>query len=134
MFVRRMMQKRGDKVCSIKIGPARRKLSSKAGETIAETLVALLISALALVMLAGAISTTAKVINTSDKKMGKYYEQDANLAARDGKGGTTINIIIKDVTTGNKVEEHEVSPAKNEAFASKPVVAYKTANTVPAGD
>ena len=49
----------------MKTSSALRKLHSKAGETIAETLVALLISALALVMLAGALSAAAKVITTS---------------------------------------------------------------------
>ena len=47
------------------------KLLNNTGETIAETLVALLISALALVMLAGAISSTAKMITTREKKMGE---------------------------------------------------------------
>ena len=40
----------------------RAKLGSKSGESISETMVSVLISALALVMLAGAISTASHVI------------------------------------------------------------------------
>ena len=104
------------------------KFGSNAGETIAETLVALLISALALVMLAGAISSAGKVITTSDKKMAEYYEQDAILAARDGKSGTPINLNIKN-EAGNVDEKHEVIPVSNEEFASMHVVAYKIKTT-----
>ena len=41
-----------------------KKLRSRAGETITETLVSVLIGALALVMLAGAVSAASSVITT----------------------------------------------------------------------
>lgn len=49
------------------------RLRSKAGESIAETLVALLISALALVMLAGAISSAARIIKESNVAAENMY-------------------------------------------------------------
>ena len=49
------------------------KLRSVAGETIGETLVALLISALALTMLAGAIGAANNIISRSNKAMNDYY-------------------------------------------------------------
>ncbi|MBR6220466.1 MAG: hypothetical protein IKQ80_07880 [Clostridia bacterium] len=49
------------------------KLRSAAGETIGETLVALLISALALTMLAGAIGAANNIVTRSNKAMNDYY-------------------------------------------------------------
>ena len=46
-----------------------KKLSSQMGESIGETLVALLISALALVMLAGAVSSGMRIVTNSKEKM-----------------------------------------------------------------
>ena len=55
---------------------AQRKLRSRKGESIGETLVALLISALALLMLAGAVSSAANIVTTSKNKMETYYTAD----------------------------------------------------------
>ncbi len=48
------------------------KLRGRLGESIAETLIALLISALALMMLAGAVSAAANVITRSRTAMNTY--------------------------------------------------------------
>lgn len=61
-------------------GRIARKLKSRAGESIAETLIGLLVASLALVMLAGAISTASRLIAESKRKMGEYYIADAYLA------------------------------------------------------
>ncbi len=104
----------------------RRKLRSKRGETIGETLVALLISALALVMLAGAISSTANMINASDKKMGEYYSGDAALAEHSG-GDPSGNMVvtIQSDSDANINNDYSVHFDTNKAFEAKPVVAYK---------
>ena len=52
----------------------RSKLGSRAGESISETLVALLISALALVMLAGVITTSTRIVTSSRESMNNYYD------------------------------------------------------------
>lgn len=104
------------------------KLCGSAGETIAETLIALLISALALVMLAGAIAATANMITTSDRKMGQYYENDSKLATHTTPTGETdkkLNINITGTGTGGISEPRTASYYLNDAFANKPVVAYK---------
>jgi len=100
-----------------------RKLRSNAGESIGETLVALLISALALVMLAGAISSTANMITTSDAKMGEYYDGDDILVQQAASGGTASTITI--TGSDGTAETRNVSCYTNAAFASKPVVAYQ---------
>ena len=65
-----------------------KKLRDHSGETIAETLIALLVSALALVMLAGAIGTAARVVTTSERTMQAYYLANNNLATPGDSGGT----------------------------------------------
>lgn len=102
-----------------------RKLRSNAGESIGETLVALLISALALVMLAGAISSTANMITTSDAKMGEYYDGDDILVQQAESGGTAATITI--TGSSGTAETRSVSCYTNAAFTNKPVVAYQYA-------
>ena len=57
----------------------RKLLRSKKGETIAEVLIALLLSSLALVMLASMISATNNMVGKSEKKMEDYYSQNERL-------------------------------------------------------
>ena len=56
---------------------AKAKLRGQIGETIAETLIAVLISALAMMMLAGSISTATRLILRSKEKMQQYYQNNA---------------------------------------------------------
>ena len=101
-----------------------KKLHSRAGETIAETLIALLISALALVMLAGAIGTASKIITRSEIQMQAYYQANNVLAEPTGSPATInvgaggSNIKLADETNLG------VKYSKNETFTGKPVVAY----------
>ena len=97
-----------------------KKLRGQAGESIAETLIALLISALALVMLAGAISTVAN----SNTKMMEYYRQDAALASQTGGSGEsiTINIAASDSSLSETRENTQLFI--NSAFQGTQVVSY----------
>lgn len=99
------------------------KLSSNAGESLAETLISTLIAALALVMLAGAISATANIIKVSDKQMGKYYDRDAVLVAMSSPESGFLSISIE--RGGTEIEARSARYCKNEAFSSHAVVAYK---------
>lgn len=49
------------------------KLRGNAGESIGETLIALLISALALMMLAGAVSSAANIVSRNRAAITAYY-------------------------------------------------------------
>ena len=49
------------------------KLRSCVGESIGETLVALLIAALALLMLAGAVSSASRIVTRNKVAMEEYY-------------------------------------------------------------
>lgn len=61
----------------------RKKLKSTSGESIAETLVAVLISAFALLMLAGTINTASNLITKGQESMETYYEESNELAEAD---------------------------------------------------
>jgi len=73
------------------------KLGSRSGESISETLVALLISALALVMLAGVIASSARIVTKSRDSMKTYYNncnQMVLMSAGAGSSGSTGKVAI----------------------------------------
>ncbi len=98
-----------------------KKIRSKAGETIAETLVALLIAALALVMLAGAITSGTSAITRSKKKLDEYYKESESVAQRASGGTGTVTITA----TGVNLPAYSVNYYKNDEFSKKPVISYK---------
>lgn len=57
----------------------KKKLRENKGETIAEVLIALLISSIALVMLASMISATVNLVTKSKEKMKDYYKANSVL-------------------------------------------------------
>ena len=69
------------------------KLLSQAGESIAETLVATLIAALALLMLAGAVSSAARMVNSSKAAVTEYY--NSNWTA-DEPGASSLVTALQD--------------------------------------
>lgn len=88
-----------------------RKLKSTSGESIAETLVAVLISAFALLMLAGTVNTASNLITKSQAALQTYYSNTNDLATHDaskkvdgfsvqiaGDGGVSQTWSGKDVT------------------------------------
>lgn len=69
------------------------KLKSDAGESLAEVLISLLIAALAMTMLASAISSTVKVVNRSREATSAYYEEAEDLIDLSEPTGTmTVSI------------------------------------------
>ena len=69
------------------------KLRGKSGESIAETLIALLISALALLMLAGAVSSAANIVTKSRAAVKTYNESTAPGVRNDwaDSAGSVLN-------------------------------------------
>ncbi len=104
----------------------RKKIKSHAGETISETLIALLISALALVMLAGAMTSATNMITKSREKIQDYYaanESPSGIVMM--TGGTGGNMNFTDTTGAITHDPYPVLYFKNSEFESNPVVAYK---------
>ena len=113
------------------------KLNSRSGESIAEVLVALLISALALVMLASMITSSVDLVTKSRQTMDAYYRKNAVVAEQkigvqvlddlnkaksiqislDGKSGS-YGLVKAD-------EEISLSYFINDKNARYPVVSYK---------
>ena len=92
----------------------RARLKSEAGESIGETLVALLIGSLALLMLAGAVSSAGRIVNTSKTAMEDYYAAESNMVA-----GSSLNVTVTGLGT------YRVNSYQNEkAAAAFPVVKY----------
>ncbi len=75
------------------------KLKSTSGESIAETLVSVLISAFALMMLAGTINTASNLITNSQTKLENYYQ--ANNALAEETESTTIPMLQVEVSSGS---------------------------------
>lgn len=111
-----------------------RKLSSNAGESIGETLVALLISALALMMLAGAVTSAMRVVTRSKRSMDEYYQVNNAVAARataapdvdslDPEGFTgTLTVTLSGLLPEDD-EEIDVDYWKNDLMSGAPVIAY----------
>ena len=67
----------------------KRKLKSERGETLIEVLVAVLISALALMMFAGMISTSMRLTTESKNKLEDYYKTNASLEQKVSGGNNT---------------------------------------------
>ena len=89
----------------------RRKLNSTRGETLAEVLVAVLISALALVMFAGMISTSRQLITRSEKTVEDYYTH------KDHDSGTAV------IRFGGLVEDANVTYTVDHV-GGKAVISY----------
>lgn len=62
------------------------KLKSKSGESISEVLVALLISALAIVLLASMIAASTNMVMKSKSKMKDYANAENSIVERSGDG------------------------------------------------
>ena len=119
------------------------KLRSTSGESIAETLIALLISSVGLVMLASMITASARLITKSKSAMESYYGANNYLESRGedaaaGSAGTGDNSPLKNgsmtitlkpaaVSFGSSVdsETFTVNYYENATIGGKPVVSYE---------
>ena len=111
-----------------------KKINSQAGETIAEVLVALLISSVALVMLAGMIASTTNLVTRSKSKMEAYYKANERLEKQDETADVSFSIQISDEdNTVISVQTVNIPGFKNEVLG-KPVYAYGKTPTVNNGD
>ena len=103
----------------------RKKLKSHSGESIGETLVALLISALALVMLAAAVSAASGIVIRSRNKLDDYYKENETGVIGMTASGESGSITIKDGSGSIEDQSGNVTYYKNDEFGKKTVIAYK---------
>ena len=92
-----------------------KKLKNSNGESISETLVALLISSLALVMLAGAMTAALRVVTT-----GRDYESSESTTSGSG------SVTLKDESRVILDQTLNVTYQINDEFGSTPVISYES--------
>lgn len=104
----------------------KRKISRNDGDSIAEVLIALLISSLALVMLASMITSSSRMITGSREKLETYYENSSSLNEIGTSNSTTVSV------TGDVAQKYSVYYSVNNTFSNRPVVSFQY-NGVVAG-
>ncbi len=109
----------------------KKKLRSRAGESLAETLVALLVAAVALVMLAGAVTAATGVIAKSQYKLDTYYGSAESMTNR--TSGTSFASGIQ-ITDGSNSKDVNVTCYSNSGFTTTPVVTYVYSNSATGGN
>jgi type II secretory pathway component PulJ len=112
------------------INKIKEKLKSGKGESIAEVLVSLLISSLALVMLASMINSSSRIIQSSKANMEKYYSANNVLEARTAAADNSGTLSIKNGSKAVHLRYGEgtvsVNYYKNDkAPSGKQVVSFK---------
>ncbi len=105
------------------------KLNSRAGESIAETLVAILIAALALLLLAGTISASSNLITMSSSKLDTYYKANNDIENRissDSSESASTSTAVVCISAGTTDwVQCEVATYLNEELGDSPVIAYE---------
>ena len=102
------------------------KLKSNSGESIAETLVAVLIAAFALLMLAGTINTASNLITSSKAKLKAYYEENNRLASGTAAVADEKNATVSmKETSGSGITISDVDVYENDELGRKTVIAYR---------
>ena len=103
-----------------------KKLKSDLGDSIAEVLIALLISSVALVMLASMISSSTSMIDSSKKNISDYYIATNSLtgSAAPSYSGTA-RLVSSDSTVITSVS---VNYYVNDNINNHPVVTFEKTN------
>lgn len=105
-------------------GASASKLKSASGESIAEVLVAVLISAMALVMLASMITASTSMIRAGDEKLKDYYDANELLSKADGAPDHTGSAVLSSGTDGFS-QEFPVDYYVNDDAPKGDVIAYR---------
>lgn len=113
-----------------------KKLRGRAGESIGETLAALLISALALLMLAGAVSAATRVITQSTAKLDAYYQANNAVAAQSQDADGVLTLALTDAQAKRPVRlmtedavQVQADYYINDSLGNTPVIAYTLRGT-----
>ncbi len=97
-----------------------KKLKSRGGESLTEVLVSVLISAVALTMLASMISASTGMVKQSREKLDDYYTNNNGLVTHTG---TSVSGFAEFGTESGKVYD-QVSYLENDESIGHAVIAY----------
>lgn len=100
------------------------KLGYHTGESISETLIALLVAALALTMLAGALSSSANIINKGRDTLKEYYDANEGIVTMSVTPNTGKTVTITD---GSNFTQSSISIKyyTNDNIGNIPTIIYK---------
>lgn len=101
------------------------KCRDRRGESIAEALIALLISCIGLMMLAGLISSSGRMISQSSKTLETYYAAGNQLEEKAEGGGVPFTMVLKDSARILPDETFSVRGYVNDTLGRHPVVSYR---------
>ena len=101
-----------------------KKLKSNSGESIAETLVAVLIAALALLMLAGTINTASRLITTSKTKLDAYYKENNALSEHSDSSLIGRDHTVTVSSGGTGLISCSVNLYQNDSLGKEAIVAF----------
>ena len=101
------------------------RLGSRSGESIAETLIALLVSSIGLLMLAGMLNGSTMMIVRSRKTVGSYYTGNNQLEMKGGDPSGTVNMVFKDEEGKIREEAFPVVYYVNRTVGKRPVISYR---------
>ncbi len=107
-----------------------KKLCGSTGESLAETLIAVLIIAVALTMLASMITATSSLIKKSEDTMDRYYTESEKLETFSAPGSESDPKVTFTVTSVSdpslRIGDVPVQYAENTIFSKYPVIAYRS--------
>lgn len=101
------------------------RMGSRAGESIAETLIALLISTVALMMLAGMISTGTHLITRSRQTLRTYYSENNRLEQKEDGAAGSLRISLKFKEGDIPEDSTEAVYYENTTIGRKSVMSYR---------
>lgn len=105
----------------------KKKLGNQVGESLAETLIAVLVIAFATMLLAGMISATSSIVMQSESAMEAFYAASEGLETLENTEGAKSTSMTMKAPDGLNISEITISVvyAENTTFESKPVIAYR---------
>ena len=104
----------------------KKKLKMSRGESIAETLIALLISSAGLMMLAYMITAGGKLVTGSRTRMSEYYEKNNIIAEQKGEAEGTLSVTITDKNLTTPLSQtFTVDYFENDTQKKIPVISYR---------
>lgn len=104
------------------------KVLNNYGESLAEALVAILVSALGLLLLATMVQSSTNIINSSKQKINEYVIEENKLVDLSYAQEGTINICVSGTTDpikfSNKDPDNKIVLYKTE-YGKKEIISFK---------
>ena len=98
------------------------------GETLTEVLVAIVVSGLAILMLATVIASATSINESSRKAMNEYYEKSNGIVEASATNGTgTVTLSVDDgsgTVTAIALDDEDVTYYISEQMDGTPIVSY----------